>query len=168
MEINIHTYVRTYIRTKLKREVKNNAISQFLNSSFVLKDTKQIANALIIFFFQFRCIGGREKISTSFDSKDFCVLQNTSFRFKTTHEKYDVIAEILQYTTGSGVLPVWSFKCCKISIGTHLQFPIIKYILSSVFPNVLACGSRKHMGLEFTESRFAQTRELQAVLCETN
>ena len=51
---------------------------------------------------------------------------------------YDVIDKLPNHkSAGPGYIPAWCIKCCKMSIGTHLQFVINECILQNIFPDAL-------------------------------
>ena len=53
-------------------------------------------------------------------------------------ELFTVIDQLPQNkAAGPGLLTTWSFKCSKVSIGTHLQFAINECISKNNFPDVL-------------------------------
>ena len=52
-------------------------------------------------------------------------------------ELFTVIDQLQNKAAGPGLLTTWSFKCSKMSIGTHLQFAINECISKNVFPDVL-------------------------------
>ena len=69
---------------------------------------------------------------TAFDKTEF------SFRHITRKELFTVIDQSPQNdAAGPGLLTTWSFKCSKMSIGTHIQFAIIECIHEIIFPDVL-------------------------------
>ena len=56
----------------------------------------------------------------------------------TRKELFTVIDKLPQNkAAGPGLLTTWSFKCSKMSIGTHLQFAINECISKNIFPDVL-------------------------------
>ena len=125
-----------FIKTKIKHEDKNGEISRIRFNQDILKDKKEIANTIIICFSKLGLYEGeREKIELpdfAFDKTEF------SFRHITRKELFTVIDQLPQNkAAGPGLLTTWSFKCSKMSIGTHLQFAINECISKNIFPDIL-------------------------------
>ena len=125
-----------FIKTKIKHEDKNGEISRIRFNQDILKDKKEIADTINICFSKLGLYEGEtEKIELpdfAFDKTEF------SFRHVTRKELFTVIDQLPQNkAAGPGLLTTWSFKCSKMSIGTHLQFAINECISKNIFPDIL-------------------------------
>ena len=125
-----------FIKTKIKHADKNSEISRIRLKQDILEDKKEIANTINIYFSKLGLYEGEtEKVELpdyDFDKTEFF------FRHITRKELFTVIDQLPQNkAAGPGLLTIWSFKCTKISIGTHLQFAINECISKNVFPDVL-------------------------------
>ena len=125
-----------FIETKIKHEDKNSEISGIWFKQDILKDKKEIANTINTCFSKLGLYEGKtEKVELpdyGFDKTEF------SFRHITRKELFTVIDQLPQNkAAGPGLLVTWSLKCCKLSIGTHLQFAINGCISENFFPDVL-------------------------------
>ena len=125
-----------FIKTKIKHEDKNSQISRIRFKQDILKDKKEIANTINFCFSKLGLYEGKtEKVELpdyDFDKTEF------SFRHITRKELFTVIDQLPQNkAAGPGLVTTWSFKCSKLSIGTHIQFAINECISKNVFPDVL-------------------------------
>ena len=125
-----------FIKTKIKHEDKNSEISRIRFKQDILKDKKEIADTINICFSKLGLYEGETEMvelpDYDFDKTEF------SFTHITRKEMFNVIDQLPQNkAAGHGLLTTWSFRCSKMSIGTHLQFAINECISKNVFPDVL-------------------------------
>ena len=124
-----------FIKTKIKHEDKNGEISRIRFNQDILKNKKEIADTINIFFKLALYEGETEKV----ELPDFA-LDKTEFSFRhiTRKDLFTVIDQLPQNkAAGPGLLTTWSFKCSKMSIGTHLRFAINECISKNIFPDII-------------------------------
>ena len=124
-----------FIELKIKHQDKNSETSRIRFRQDILKDIKEIANTFNICFSKLGLYEGEtEKVELpdcDFDKTEF------SFRHITRKELFTVIDQLPQNkAAGPALFTTWSFKCSKMSIGTHLQFAINECMSKNVFPDV--------------------------------
>ena len=120
----------------MKHEDKNREISRIRFKQDILKDKKEIANTINICYSKLGLYEG-EKEKVELPDYDFDKTE-LSFRYITRKKLFTVIDQLPQNkAAGPGLHTRWSFKCSKMSIGTHLQLAINECISKNVFPDVL-------------------------------
>ena len=127
-----------FIKTKIKHKDKNSAISGIRSNQDISKE-KEIANTSNNCFSKLGLYEGEtEKLSY----RTILLTKLFSFRHITRKELLTVIDQLPQNkAAGPGLLTTWSFKCSKMSIGTHLQFAINECISKNILPTYL----KKHV-----------------------